>query len=92
MKLAETAKLRDKTEQTPTTKMAKKVAKAVLKDMGPVTPMIETAMQEMGGKRLDFAVNAEELEDSVKDAVKHAVKAAVRDAIVAEPTAMRDES
>jgi phosphatidylserine/phosphatidylglycerophosphate/cardiolipin synthase-like enzyme len=91
-KLAETAKLRDKTEQTPTSKVAKKVAKAVLKDMGPVAPIIETAMEEMGGKHVDFALNAEELEDSVKDAVKHAVKAAVRDAIVVEPPAMQEES
>jgi len=44
-KAAETAKL-NKTEDTPTTKMAKKVAKAVVKDMGSVTPMIETAIQE----------------------------------------------
>jgi phosphatidylserine/phosphatidylglycerophosphate/cardiolipin synthase-like enzyme len=83
-KAAETAKL-NKTEDTPTTKMAKKVAKAVVKDMGSVTPMIETAIQEMGGKSLEFALNPEELEDSVKDAVKHAVKAAVKDAVVAEP-------
>ena len=91
-KLAETAKLNDKTEQTPTSKMAKKVAKAVVKDMGSVTPMIETAIQEMGGKSVEFALNPEELEDSIKDAVKHAVKAAVKDAIIVEPSATRDDS
>jgi cardiolipin synthase len=79
------AKEKNKTEETPTTKMAKKVAKAVVKDMGSVTPMIETAIQEMGGKNVEFALDPEELEDSVKDAVKHAVKAAVRDAVVSEP-------
>lgn len=82
-KLAETAKA-DKTE-TPTTKVAKKVAKAVVKDIGSVTPIIESVIQEMGGKRVELALDPEELEDSVKDAVKHAVKAAVKDAVVAEP-------
>jgi hypothetical protein len=64
--------------------MAKKVAKAVVKEMGSVTPMIETVIQEMGGENVEFALNPEELEDSVKDAVKHAVKAAVKDAVVVE--------
>jgi phosphatidylserine/phosphatidylglycerophosphate/cardiolipin synthase-like enzyme len=91
-KLAKAAKLKDKAEQTPASKIVKKVAKAVLKDMGAVAPIIETALQEMGGERVDFALNAEELEDSVKDAVKHAVKAAVRDAIVVEPAGVRNES
>jgi cardiolipin synthase len=80
---SEAAKQTAKTEETPTTKMAKKVAKAVVKDMAAVTPMIETAIQEMGGT-VELALNAEELEDSVKDAVKHAVRAAVKDAVVVE--------
>jgi cardiolipin synthase len=83
-KIAESAKLKEKTEETPTTKMAKKVAKAVVKDMGSVTPMIESAIQEMGVDGVEFALNPEELEDSVRDAVKHAVKTAVKDAVVVE--------
>jgi phosphatidylserine/phosphatidylglycerophosphate/cardiolipin synthase-like enzyme len=83
-KIAATAKEKNKTDETPTSKMAKKVAKAVVKDMGSVTPMIETAIEEMGGKPVEFALNTEELEDSIKDAVKHAVKTAVKDAVVAE--------
>jgi hypothetical protein len=47
--------------------------------------MIETAIEEMGAKNVDFALNPEELEESVKDAVKHAVRDAVKDALVAEP-------
>jgi polyphosphate kinase len=84
-KIAEAGKLTEKAEETPTNKMAKKVAKAVVKDMSAVTPLIETVIQEMGGKSLKFALNPEELEDSVKDAVKHAVKAAVKEAVMAEP-------
>ena len=82
--IAESAKQKEKTEETPTSKMAKKVAKAVVKDMGSVTPMIETAIEEMGVEGVEFALNPEELEDSVKDAVKHAVKTAVKDAVVVE--------
>ena len=82
-KSAEEAKL-DK-EVTPTSRVAKKVAKAIVKDLPPVTPMIEQAIQELGANSLELALDAEELQDSVKDAVKHAVKSAVRDAVAAEP-------
>jgi cardiolipin synthase len=85
-KIAEAAKL-NKAAETPTTKVAKKVAKAIVKDMGPVAPMIETAIQEMGGNAVEFALNPEELEDTVKDAVKHAVKNALKEAVAAEPQA-----
>jgi phosphatidylserine/phosphatidylglycerophosphate/cardiolipin synthase-like enzyme len=85
-KSAVEAKAKEKAEETPTNKVAKKVAKAIVKEMSDVTPLIETAIEEMGGK-VEFALNPEELEDSVKDAVKHAVKAAVRDAVTAEPRA-----
>ena len=90
-KIAEEAKLKEKAEETPTTKVAKKVAKAVVKDLPSVTPMIETAIQEMGGKDVELVLNPEELEDSVKDAVKHAVKAVVRDAVAAEPTSVQNK-
>jgi cardiolipin synthase len=82
-KIAESAKEKEKAEETPTTKVAKKVAKAVVKDLPSVTPMIETVIQEIGA--VELALKPEELEDSVKDAVKHAVRAAVKDAVVAEP-------
>lgn len=85
-KSAEQAKL-EKTETTPTNKMAKKVAKAVVKDLPDVTPMIETAIQEMGADAVEMALNAEELEASVKDAVKHAVKTAIKDAVMIEQPA-----
>jgi cardiolipin synthase A/B len=81
-KAAEEAKA-NKTEATPTSKVAKRVAKEMVKDMPSVTPMIESAMREIGD--VELALNPEELEDSVKDAVKHAVRAAVKDAVVAEP-------
>jgi phosphatidylserine/phosphatidylglycerophosphate/cardiolipin synthase-like enzyme len=79
---AENAKA-NKPEATPTSKVAKRVAKEMVKDMPSVTPMIESAMREIGD--VELAINSEELEDSVKDAVKHAVRDAVKDAVVAEP-------
>jgi len=82
-KSAETAKLKEKDLETPTTKVARKVAKAVVKDMPSVTPMIETVMQEIGS--VELVINAEELEETVKDAVKHAIRAVVKDAVMAEP-------
>jgi phosphatidylserine/phosphatidylglycerophosphate/cardiolipin synthase-like enzyme len=85
-KAAEQAKL-EKTAATPASKVAKKVAKAVVRDMPSVTPMIETAIQEMGDGSVEMAINAEELEDSVKDAVKHAIKSAIKDAVVMESQA-----
>jgi phosphatidylserine/phosphatidylglycerophosphate/cardiolipin synthase-like enzyme len=80
-KIAEDAKA-NKTEATPTSKVAKRVAKEMVKDMPAVTPMIESAMREIGD--VELALNPEELEDSVKDAVKHAVRDAVKDAVVTE--------
>jgi cardiolipin synthase len=88
-KIAAAAKLKEKAAETPTNKVAKKVAKAVVKDMSAVTPMIETVIEEMGAEGVKLALNPDELEDCVKDAVKHAVKAAVRDAVVAEPQAAK---
>jgi hypothetical protein len=91
-KSAETAKLTDKTEATPATKVAKKVAKAVARDLTSVTPLIETAVQEVGAKSVEFALDPEELEDSVKHAVKHAVREAVRDAVAEPPAAKARQS
>ncbi len=76
---------KDKVEVTPTKKMAKKVAKAVVKELPDVTPMIESALKELGDAG-DLALNSEELQENVKDAVKRAVKTAVKDAMAEPPT------
>ena len=62
-------------------KVAKKVAKAVVDELPPVTPVVEVVVREMAGPKTDLAVNPVELEATVKDAVKHAVKEAVADAV-----------
>jgi len=84
-KKAEEAKL--KKADTPTAQMAKKVAKAVVKELPDMMPLVESTLEEMGSNEVELALNAEELQDSVKDAVKRAVKVAVKEAVVAEGAA-----
>jgi hypothetical protein len=86
-KSAEQAKQEKIAKATPASKVAKRVAKAIVQDLPPVKAMIETAIQDVGAGTVEIILNAEELEDSVKDAVKHAVKAAVKDAVAMEPPA-----
>jgi cardiolipin synthase A/B len=72
-------------DQSPSNRVAKKVAKAVVKDMPSVTPMLDAVIQEMGGEAVEIGLNREELEDTVRDAVKHAVKQVIKEAVVSEP-------
>jgi phosphatidylserine/phosphatidylglycerophosphate/cardiolipin synthase-like enzyme len=67
--------------KAPAVRLAKKVAKAVTKDLPPVAPVVEGAVKELVGQNAEIEINAEELEQTVKDAVKQAVKAAVRHAV-----------
>jgi cardiolipin synthase len=66
-----------KEELPPAAKVAKKVARAVVKDMAPVTPVVEVTVKEVVGDTADVDFNAEEIEESVKDAVKEAVRQVV---------------
>ena len=70
-----------KEELPPAMKVAKKVARAVVKDMAPVTPVVEVTVKEVVGDTADVDLNAEELEESVKDAVKEAVKQVVMNVV-----------
>lgn len=64
----------------PVVKVAKRVAKAVTKELPPVTDVLEGAIRElMGSEGLD--VTPEEFEDVVKDAVKAAVQEAVKSVV-----------
>jgi phosphatidylserine/phosphatidylglycerophosphate/cardiolipin synthase-like enzyme len=83
-KQAEEAKSKKAQADTPTAQMAKKVAKAVVKDLPDIMPLVETTLEEMGSNPVEMVLNPEELQDSVRDAVKHAVKSAVKDAVAAE--------
>lgn len=79
----EQAKLtKEQTEAPPNTQVAKKVAKAVVKELPPVAEVVDTVIQELGVGKVEIAVERDELEESVKEAVKHAVKNVVKDAVV----------
>ena len=63
------------------TKLAKKIAKAVVKELPPVTPMLEVTIKELGADSAELPLDAERLEETVRDAVKDAVKEALEDAV-----------
>jgi phosphatidylserine/phosphatidylglycerophosphate/cardiolipin synthase-like enzyme len=68
-------------EKAPAEKVARKLAKAVVKEMPPVGPVLEEIIKEMGGDKAQIDLVPGEVEASVKDAVKIAVKEAVQEAV-----------
>jgi cardiolipin synthase len=58
-------------------KIAKKVAKAVARDLGPITPVVKTTVNEMVADSAPL-LNSPEIEATVKTAVKDAVREVVR--------------
>jgi phosphatidylserine/phosphatidylglycerophosphate/cardiolipin synthase-like enzyme len=68
-------------EVPPLAKVAKKVAKAVSKELPPVAPVLEVTIKEIVGDNAELALDNEEVEEAVRDAVKEAVKEAVRDVV-----------
>lgn len=68
-------------DSVPSGKIAKRVAKALTKEMPPVAPLVNGAVKELAGQNGDVALNSKEVEEIVKDAVKDAVREAVRDVV-----------
>jgi phosphatidylserine/phosphatidylglycerophosphate/cardiolipin synthase-like enzyme len=68
-------------EVAPIEKVAKKLAKAVVKDLPPVAPVLEEIIREMGAEEVEVGLVSEEVEASVKDAVKAAVREVITDAV-----------
>ena len=68
-------------EANPGTRLAKKVAKAIAKDLPPLAPVLNGAVKEVGGVGADGQLNVKEVEVAVRDAVREAVKEAVRGAV-----------
>jgi phosphatidylserine/phosphatidylglycerophosphate/cardiolipin synthase-like enzyme len=66
---------------TPAVKVARRVAKAVTKDLPPVAPVLDGAVRDLVGEMTNVELNADEVEAIVKDAVKAAVKEVVRGAV-----------
>ncbi len=59
-------------------KVAKKVAKAVARDLGPITPVVETTVNEIVADGAPVGLNSPEIEATVRNAVKAAVREVVR--------------
>jgi len=68
-------------EMESAAQIAKKVAKAVTRDMLPITPILEGAVTEVVGDDHNVELNAEAIEETVKDAVREAVREAVKNAV-----------
>jgi phosphatidylserine/phosphatidylglycerophosphate/cardiolipin synthase-like enzyme len=77
-------------DQGQAAKAAKKVAKAVTRDLQPVAPAIQEVIQEIAGDPSHLDLDPKEVEESVKAAVKEAVKEVVRD-VVEEVVGQREE-
>ena len=70
-------------EGPPVAKMAKRVAKAVIKELPPVAPVLEVTIKELAPNEitLDPQVVEEAVEEAVKDAVKDAIKEVLEDVV-----------
>ena len=62
-------------------KVAKHTAKAILKGLPEIAPMVEEILQNIAPGAANLEINPEELQQSVEDAVKSAVKVAVKAAV-----------
>lgn len=78
----------DVADNPPSEKVAKRVAKTVIKSLPPVAPVLEVVVRELTGTQTAVDVNPEELEATVRDAVKSAIKDAV--AVAVEQAAKGD--
>jgi phosphatidylserine/phosphatidylglycerophosphate/cardiolipin synthase-like enzyme len=68
-------------EKTPEVKIAKKVAKALTKDLPAVAPLLDGVVREVVGEHREVEIDPKEVEEIVKRTVKEAVKEAVRDVV-----------
>jgi len=76
-------------EPAPVDKVAKKVAKLVVRELPPVAPVLTGAVKELVGTQTGVGLDPEEVEAVVKDAVKAAVQEAVSE--VVEEVVLGDE-
>lgn len=65
-------------DPVPTDVIARKVAKAITKELPPVAPLVDGAFQEVAGQIEDMELVAEDVQAIVKGAVKEAVKEVVK--------------
>ena len=69
----------EQAEAASASKVAKRVAKAVVNELRPVTPVVETTVRELSGMAPEVNLNEREIEATVRTAVQDAVRQVVRD-------------
>jgi hypothetical protein len=62
-------------------RIAKKVAKALTKELPPVAPLLDGVVKEVVGENREVEIDPKEVEEIVKRTVREAVKEAVRDVV-----------
>ena len=62
-------------------KVAKRIAKAVTKELPPLAPLLEATIKEIAGDRTPVDLDARQVEETVTEAVREAVKEAVQEAV-----------
>jgi cardiolipin synthase A/B len=86
---AQPAKSRTK-QQRPAAKVAKKISKAISRELPPVASVLDSLLKSGGGT--DVQLDADEIDGMVRDAVKDAVKVVLQQVIeekVEEPVASK---
>jgi cardiolipin synthase len=73
--------LQKEDESVPVERAMKKVAKAITKDLPPITPVLQQAVNEVIGDGNSVDLDPDEIEETVKDAVKEVVKEIVKDVV-----------
>jgi len=68
-------------ERTSPARAARKVAKAVSRDLPPVTPVLREVLKDVVGNSNGLDLDSNEVEESVKDVVKEAVRDAVQEVV-----------
>ena len=65
----------------PLRRVAKKVAKTVVRQLPPVAPVLEVVVRELAGPETEVDINPKELQATVKTAVRNAIQEAVAVAV-----------
>ncbi len=73
----------ESTDPSNAGKVAKRTAKAVIKGLPPVAPMVDDILKEVAPGATHLEIDPDDLQASIEDAVKSAVKVAVKAAVVA---------
>jgi len=75
--VAETTAAQSAQDDKPVDRVARKVAKTVLREIPPVMPVLNGVVKEVVGDNVELGLNPKQVEGIVKDAVKQALRDAL---------------